>query len=147
MLLSYSSATYKRDERFYFVFLLWHSTRHRNVLDLFKSCKRVIWKYLLKLFLKERDPISQLDFTTCSWAPFLALCCQCIWFAVCMWCYVPYCHNLGRSSKLKSSPHWNETPILRRNSDLFSLTLELELNLQKLNFLKGSMRLVWDWIY
>lgn len=105
-----------------------------NVLDLFKSCNRVIWKSLLKLevcffFKKKRNPILQVAFIVCSWAPFLALCCQCVWFAICMWCYVPYCHNLGRSSKLKSSPHWNETPILRRNSDLFSLTLDLELNL------------------
>lgn len=40
------------------------------------------------------------------------------------------CHpNMRRSNKLKSDTYWNETPILRRNSDLFSLTLELELNL------------------
>lgn len=40
------------------------------------------------------------------------------------------CHpNMRRGSKLKSDTYWNETLILRRNSDLFSLTLELELNL------------------
>lgn len=40
------------------------------------------------------------------------------------------CHpNMRRGSKLKSDTYWNETLILRRNSHLFSLTLELELNL------------------
>lgn len=40
------------------------------------------------------------------------------------------CHpNMRRSSKLKSDTYWNESLILRKNSDLFSLTLELELNL------------------
>lgn len=40
------------------------------------------------------------------------------------------CHpNMRRNCKLKSDTYWNETLILRRNSDLFSLTLELELNL------------------